>query len=120
MSGRVPPSSRAHLPPATGSQVRKVARLFERFTGHDAAVIESIDVPELPDAVAVIGPCDAIEYTTVRDGQTERYRHTFRAADKPLMCVTPDGVQILLVGGRFRFTSRGIVDASDKKHANVR
>ena len=79
-----------------------------------------MNVPPLPKVAAVIGECDGVLYTTVRDGVTERYIHEFRKADKPLLCVSPDGRQILLVGGRYRFTEAGIVDASDKKHAHLR
>lgn len=116
MSGKVPPSSRAGINRKTRGQAQKAADLYERFTGHDAEIAGTVTVPPLPSTVAVIGPCDAICYTTVRDGKKEKYIHKFRAADKPLMCVSPDGSQILLVGGQYVFTERGIVDLSDKKN----
>lgn len=124
MSGKVPPSSRSR---ARGGKVRRsrlagadgfhgadaAARRYERFTGHDAEVFGTIEFPNLDGvAVAMIGECDGVLYTTVRDGKTERYIHEFEEADKPLLCVTPDGRQLLLVGGRYRFTERGIVDHS--------
>lgn len=126
MSGKVPPSSRSR---ARGGIVRKsrvsyptgfvgaeaAARRFTRFTGHDAEVFGSIEYPNLDGvAVAMIGECDGVLYTTVRDGKTERYIHEFEQKDKPLLCVTPDGRQLLLVGGNYRFTERGIVDKSWK------
>ena len=77
-------------------------------------------VPPLPKVAAVIGECDGVLYTTVRDGVKERYIHEFRKGDKPLLCVSPDGRQILLVGGAYRFTEAGIVDDSDRKHAHLR
>jgi hypothetical protein len=119
MSGGVPPSSRARRRPRTGDDVTRAADLFERFTGHDAQNETRVTVPPLPKVAAVIGECDGVLYTTVRDGQTERYIHKFRKADRPLLCVAPDGRQILLVGGRYRFTEAGIVDDSDKKHAHL-
>ena len=64
----------------------------------------------------VIGECDGVLYTTVRDGVTERYIHEFASGDKPLLCVSPNGKQMLFVGGRYVFTERGIVDLSDKKN----
>ena len=125
MSGGVPPSSRARARtrrrnPAPGGDVARAADLYERFTGHDPEELGTVKVNPLPKVAAVIGECDGVLYTTVRDGQTERYIHEFRKADKPLLCVSPDGRQILLVGGRYRFTELGIVDASDKKHRNAR
>lgn len=116
MSGKVPPSSRAGTPRKTRNETEKAADLYERFTGHDAEIAGTVIVPDLPSTVAVIGPCDAVLYTTVRDGVEEKYIHKFRAADKPLLCVSPNGRQILLVGGRYVFTERGIVDLSDKKN----
>lgn len=105
MSGRVPPSRRA-----------RVAEIYERFTGAPARESEVIDVPPLPSAVAVLGKIDAIEYTTIREGKREAYRHDFAPEDAPMLCVSPDRRQILLVGGSFAFTDRGIVDDSDRKN----
>ena len=60
-----------------------------------------------------IGEVDGILYSTVRDGQLEKYIHKFRKADKPLFVVSPDGKSLHLVGGNYSFTERGIVDDSD-------
>jgi hypothetical protein len=119
MSGRVPPSSRAGKPArrisGASRSVQRAADLFERFTGHDVSRGEVVDVPPLPDVVAIIGPVDFIGYTTVRDGRREKYIHHFAAKDRPKLAVTPDGSQILLIGGDYDFTERGIVDGSDLK-----
>lgn len=120
MSGGVPPSSRGKRKPAGITDVEKARDLYERFTGHNGEEIGRVDVPPLPKVAAVIGECDGVLYTTVRDGEVEKYIHRFAAKDKPLLCVAPDGRQILLVGGRYRFTSLGIVDDSDKRHKNAR
>lgn len=120
MSGRVPPGPRAKArKPSMRSSSRDVQRaalLYERFTGHDAEEIGTVNVPPLPDSVAVIGELDAVEYTTVRAGKVEAYRHEFADGDKALLCVSPDGRQLIVVGGRYRFTARGIVDLSDRKN----
>lgn len=125
MSGSVPPSSRAGKrrrtnPDVNGYEFGRAADIFERFTGHDADESFRVKVPALPRVAAVIGECDGVLYTTVRDGVTEKYIHKFRKSDKPLLCISPDGLQILLVGGAYRFTELGIVDASDVKHRNAR
>lgn len=116
MSGKVPPSSRAGQRGNARNATQRAALLYERFTGHDAADHISVTVPDLPKSVAVIGPCDAVQYTTIRDGVTEKYIHKFRANDRPLLCVSPDGRQLLFVGGDYVFTERGIVDRSDRKN----
>ena len=72
-----------------------------------SAVYFALDVHYTPDVLV------GVLYTTVRDGKEEKYIHQFKAKDKPLLCVTPDGTQILLVGGAYDFTERGIVDRSD-------
>lgn len=116
MSGRVPPSSRASITRSVRSQSQKAALLYERFTGHATTKPQVINVDPLPAAVAVIGECDGVLYTTIRDGVKEKYIHEFKHKDKPLLCISPDGRQILLIGGAYVFTERGIVDASDSKN----
>jgi hypothetical protein len=120
VSGGVPRSTRAGRARARGSDVERAADLYERFSGHDPEAIGTVQVAPLPKVAAAIGHCDGVLYTTVRDGKTERYIHEFAAKDRPLLCVSPDGKQIILVGGRYRFTEAGIVDASDRKHRHLR
>jgi hypothetical protein len=116
MSGGVPPSSRARITKPSqrhmAKQAQRAALLYEQFTGHDAVEAVKVRVPDLPKSVAVIGDCDGVLYTTVRDGKTEKYIHKFARKDRPLLCVAPDGSQILLIGGNYTFTERGIVDKS--------
>ena len=117
MSGRVPPSSRAGSRVRAMSRARDVnqaARLYERFAGMDAEEIGRVRIPPMPKVAVCVGELDGVLYTTVRDGVIEKYIHKFKASDRPLMCVSPDGRQILILGGRYRFTERGIVDTSDK------
>lgn len=118
MSGKVKPSSRAGNNWDFDSQddVARAESLTERFTGHNPRHMGMIEVPELPEVVAVIGSLDGVLYTTVRDGKVEKYVHEFAMQDAPLLAVSPDGRQLIIVGGRYRFTELGIVDDSDKKH----
>lgn len=118
MSGRVPPSSRARTRGAIhpNKDVQKAARLYERFSGHEAESFGKIKVPSMPKVGVAIGEVDFIGYTTVRDGVQEKYIHKFASKDKALLVVSPDGKAIYLVGGKYTFTERGIVDMSDKKN----
>jgi hypothetical protein len=95
--------------------VYAAADLRERFTGHPVTRGTVLRVDPIPEVVAQIGACTAICYSTVRDGKREQYIHEFAAKDRPKLCVSPDGRQILLIGGDYDFTERGIVDGSDKK-----
>jgi hypothetical protein len=114
MSGRVPPSSRARSRIPAVTELQRAARRYTRFTGHEAEDFGKLDIPPLPKVAACIGEVDGIMYTTVRDGRVEKYVHEFKGEAKPLLCVTPDGRQILLVGGSYTFTERGIVDKRKK------
>jgi hypothetical protein len=90
--------------------VERAARLYERFTGHKGQVVARITKPRYPDAVTVIGECDGVLYTTVRDGEIESYIHRFKSKARPLLCVDQDGKTLYLLGGAYRFTDRGIID----------
>jgi hypothetical protein len=116
MNGKVPPSSRSkyRAPLSRNSEIAKAARLYEKFSGHEAEIDGSVNVPAIPKVAVLIGSLDFVGYTTIRDGRTEKYIHKFAASDKPALCVAPDGSRILVVGGRYKFTERGIVDKSDK------
>ena len=110
----VPPSSRAgQLSDNDRSDIAKAASLYERFSGHDAEIVGKIKVNPMPRVGVAIGEIDGVLYSTVRDGVREKYIHKFRAADRPLFVVSPDGKALYLVGGRYTFTERGIVDMSD-------
>ena len=101
MSGKVPPSKRA--------KIAEAVDLFQRFRGDDPEYVETVDV-EHPDTLLVIGECDGIMYTTVRDGEEEKYIHRFKKIARPLLCCTSDGQSLYFLGGDYTFTHRGIVD----------
>jgi len=114
MSGKVPRSKRARAAHEHGADYVKAAKIYEDFTGHQAEVIGTARIPQ-PKAAAVIGHCDGVLYTTVRDGVEESYIHKFLKRDRPVLAVDPTGKQLFLLYGNFRFTDRGIVDNSSKE-----
>jgi len=93
---------------ANAARVAAAARRFARFTGHRAASARLVRF-EMPKELFAIGNLLALEYETVRDGAPEKYRHAFRKT-RPLLAASFDGSQLVIVGGRYRFTERGIVD----------
>lgn len=113
MSGRVPPSRRVRAAESLTAKERRAferaAKLYADFTGHDAEPMQRVRV-DVPSVALCVGECDGVLYTTVRDGQTEKYIHKFKAKSRPLLCVSPDGKVLFLIGGGFTFTERGIVD----------
>ncbi len=99
MSGKVPPS-----------QVSRAGRLYREFSGHEPDETETVEIPDMPAAVLVIGELEGVIYSTVRDNTAERYIHKFRKSSRPMLCASPDGEQLFIIAGRFEFTDRGIVD----------
>ncbi len=93
-----------------GAAVRKAASLYTDFTGHNDPMLSKIAVKDMPKVALEVGQCDGLLYTTIRDNVTEKYIHKFKKTSRPLLAASPDGTQLLLLGGAFNFTDRGIVD----------
>lgn len=93
-------------------EIEQAAKLFEDFTGHDASEVVPVKVRSLPKTALAVGMILGVIYETVRDGEKERYIHQFKARSRPLFAVSHDGKQLLLLGGAYDFTDRGIVDRS--------
>jgi hypothetical protein len=102
---------RESLNPRERKDYDRAAKLFSDFTGHDAEPFARARI-ELPSVALVVGRCDGVLYTTMRDGEREKYIHRFKAKDAPALCASPDGRTLFLIGGNFEFTERGIVDDS--------
>jgi hypothetical protein len=98
------------VPLAKNTAVRHAVKLYRDFTGMEPQYIDTYSVPEIKIAT-LIGHCDGVKYTTVRDGRTEKYVHTFKNASRPLLAVSFDGKQLIMLGGAYQFTERGIVDS---------
>lgn len=93
----------------TRGEVLDAQKLYEDFSGHKAAHGQKVKV-NVPRAGMVVGDLDGVLYTTVRDGQTERYVHKFRKSSKPVLVAGSNGRSLHVLGGRYEFTERGIVD----------
>lgn len=84
-------------------------RLYREFTGMDPEFVDTVELP-VHDTGMIIGQCDGVLYTTVRDGKRESYIHEFKKKARPILAVSSDGSQLYLLMGAYRFTDRGIVD----------
>jgi hypothetical protein len=89
-------------------KLAQAAQLFHEFTGRKSARITKHELPALPTEGLVFGRLVDVGYESARDGRL--YRHTFRNRSRPLLVATPDGKTVYIVGGRYAFTDRGIVD----------
>ncbi len=86
------------------------ARRFASFTGINGINVEALEVPDPDDVLVIIGPCEAIAYNAVRDGELNSYQHEFRPESRPLLAVSFDGKRLYLIEGNYEFTSHGIED----------
>lgn len=93
--------------------ITEAAEKFEDFTGHKANTLIETNLPSVKTGL-VIGELDLIGYRVKRDGieggKLAAYDHVFRKASRPLLAVSKDGTQLLIVGGRYEFTEAGIED----------
>jgi hypothetical protein len=94
-------------------ELQAAAELYESFREKKPKRIGNIKF-DLPKAVAIIGHVDLIGYRTTHGKKVVYYKHDFAEGSRPLFCVSADGRQLLLLGGRFKFTDRGIVDRDAK------
>ena len=91
------------------AKLANAGELYAEFTGHTPEHVDT-HTWDVPDVAAKIGECDGVMYTTVRDGKTEKYLHKFAKKSRPLLAVSSDGQQLVLVGGKYQFTEAGIED----------
>lgn len=90
-------------------KIRAAIQLYRDFRERTPKRIRVVDF-EVPQAVMVIGHVDEILYTTTHGRKTVSYRHPFQDGSRPLLVSSSDGKQLMLLGGRYKFTDRGIVD----------
>lgn len=89
--------------------VRDAITLQKRFSGSFSR-IEKVTIPPNPRAALVVGPLTMIGYQSTRDGSPAIYVHRFAKHARPLLAASNDGQHLLILGGEFAFTERGIVD----------
>lgn len=82
--------------------------LYSSFTGKRPHDITQVRFPPLPKAGLAFGELMELGYRSFRDGKP--YRHAFTKKAQPLLIASHDGLQIVIFGGRFKFTDRGIED----------
>lgn len=92
-------------------QIEQARKLGYKFSGHDPKRVKRIPAPPAPNVVLEVGAVVGIIYSAKRDGVVKHYIHKFKKQARPLLCVSPDGHQLILAGGRYSFTETGINDS---------
>jgi hypothetical protein len=92
-----------------GNAIARAAKLFRgfRLRAPRKATIVYVDLPE---AAILMGKVRAIEYEMPRGRRSVLYRHEFAKGSRPDLGAGPDRCQLVIVGGNYRVTHRGIVD----------
>lgn len=83
--------------------------LLNAFAGRSGREVLAVKHKPIK-AGLVVGDLLGVMYETIRDGQKEKYCHEFKKNSRPLLVSNFDGSRIDIVGGRYRFTEKGIED----------
>lgn len=94
-----------------GRNYRKAVALYKDFTGHDPKFVDDWDVT-IPSTALQVGHVTGILYKTRMDGKMQEFMHEFTGKSRPILAASADGRQLLLLGGDYKFTERGIVDGT--------
>ncbi len=93
----------------SGDAVTQADDLLYSFSG--ARATKEIRVSAKPIRVGLaVGQLSGVMYEADRGDGPHQYFHKFKKSSRPLLIADNDGSQLGIVGGRFRFTDRGIVD----------
>jgi hypothetical protein len=104
------PSGLRRAVDAYAAELDKADDLLNSFAGRSAREVLAVKEPAIKRGL-VVGKLLGVMYETTRDGKQEKYCHEFRKQSQPLLVSNFDGSRIGIVGGRYEFTERGIVDA---------
>lgn len=92
---------------AAAPDVARATRTLKAFSGAREVKQQTLDTPR-PFSVGLrIGSLLALAYDV---GNGDRRIHRFRKSSAPVLIASADGKNLAIVGGKFRFTDRGIVD----------
>jgi hypothetical protein len=89
--------------------IKRAARLYRGFREQRPNRVRAIRI-KLPRAVMVVGYVEFIGYSTTHGRRAQTYRHDFAPGSRPMLCAGPKRGELYLIGGRYHFTERGIVD----------
>lgn len=95
--------------PSRRDAIEKADALLESFSGSRANKELRAKVRPIHTGL-VVGKLAGVMYEADRGDGKHNYFHRFKGSSRPLLISDHDGNQLGIVGGRYRFTDRGIVD----------
>jgi hypothetical protein len=96
---------------SNSAAIERAAQLFRGFREDEPGKVSTVKF-QVPRAAALIGDIDAIAFRTHHGGKLVKYLHEFTARARPQLLASSDGTMLLILGGNFTFTERGIVDGN--------
>ena len=88
----------------------EAARRLSDFVGREIGEFSEVEIAGDYDVGYALGEIPEIHYIAERDGEIFHFHHTFKEKSRPLLVVSFDGKQLMIAGGRYQVTDRGIVD----------
>jgi len=97
--------------PVRGRNYRKAVSLYKDFHGEHPKHVDDWDIV-VPSVALQVGKVTGIMYKTKMDGKVQEFLHEFTGKAQPILASSADGKQLLILGGDYKFTERGIVDGT--------
>lgn len=88
----------------------EAARRLSEFVGREIGEFVEVEANTDYDVGYVLGEIPEVHYIAERDGEVFHFNHEFKETSRPLLIVSYDGKQLMIAGGRYNVTDRGIVD----------
>lgn len=99
------------------SKARRVSQAVRRFTAYHGFEPSGVSVKEIkvPDVALRVGKVSGIMYITESEnGELQEWVHRFAKGSRPHLATSHDGKILIVLGGAFQFTERGIVDRKSR------
>lgn len=93
----------------TRRAIERAGKLFRGFRLRGPREVREVRF-DLPEAVILMGELAAVEYVMPHGQRSVLYRHEFAKGSRPDLGAGPDRCQLVILGGHYRVTHRGIVD----------
>lgn len=88
----------------------EAAERLSEFVGREIGSFTEVQINTDYDVGYVLGEIPELHYIAERDGEVYHFHHEFAESSRPLLVVTFDGKELMIAGGRYSVTDRGIVD----------
>lgn len=100
----------------SATDFQRASRLYRAFREEPVSRARRVSI-RLPKAVARMGVLEFVGYMTTHGGKPALYIHHFAPGSRPVMYASGRRNQLMLYGGRYTVTGRGITDLNPRGRA---